>query len=262
MNVLCIGDVVGNCGCKALLKTLPKLKKEYNVDLCIVNGENSAEGNGILPGSAEAIFSAGADVVTGGNHTIHRREIYEILESNNAVLRPANYPAAVPGSGYCEYDLGRHRIAVINILGTVYLDSLESPFDTADRLIKKADDNGIKIKIIDFHAEATSEKRALGLYLDGRVSAIFGTHTHVQTADEQVLTGGTGYITDIGMTGAHDSVLGVEKDIIINRFRTHLPERFKNAYGEATLCGVLFNIDEKSGKTTAIQRIVLHGISV
>ncbi len=255
MNVLCIGDVVGDAGCRAILKKLPRLKDRLNVDLCIVNGENSAEGNGILPSSADSIFAAGADVITGGNHTLRRREIYDLLDGNDMLLRPQNYPETVPGKGYAVVDSGKCRAAVLNVCGTVYMDALDNPFLTFDRLIDRARNDGIKIIVADFHAEATSEKCAMGFYLDGRVSAVFGTHTHIQTADDRILQNGTGYITDIGMTGVNDSVLGVEKSIIIKRMRDKLPSRFKNAEGEAQLHGVLFNIDPTTGKTVSVSRI-------
>lgn len=255
MKVLAVGDVCGNLGCKALLKLLPAIKQKYQIDLTIVNGENSAEGNGILPQSAESIFAAGADVITGGNHTTRRQEIFEKLETDPFLLRPANLPPAIAGSGYTLVDKGRFKAAVINLLGVVYLENQACPFETLDTYIKKAQDDGAKIIIVDFHAEATSEKRALGFYADGRVSALFGTHTHVATADAQVLPNGTGYITDIGMTGPIQSVLGIDKNIIIAKMKDKLPQRFRVADGPCYLNACIFEIDEKTGKCISAKQI-------
>ena len=258
MKVLAIGDVYGKSGCEFLLKKLPTIKKEYQIDLVIANGEYSAEGNGILPGSAELLFSAGVDVITGGNHSLRRREIYPMLDENSFLLRPANYPNTVPGKGLTIVDLGYTSVAVINILGVVYLESMNCPFETADKLIEIVKKTGIKIIIVDFHAEATSEKRAMGFYLDGKVSCLFGTHTHIQTADEQILPNGTGYITDIGMTGVKNSVLGVDKDIIIKKLKDKMPMKFYNAIGDCELNGCIFDIDKNTGKTVSVKRICIN----
>lgn len=255
IQVLCVGDVVGDIGCRYLARRLPQLKKEYAVDLCIVNGENSAEGNGITPESAQTLFTYGADVVTTGNHVFRRREIYEALEQTPALLRPANYPSEAPGSGWYVVDKGRVRIAVANLLGTTYMEPLACPFETADALLARADKP--TVCIVDFHAEATSEKRALAAYLDGRVSLVFGTHTHVQTADEQILSGGTAFITDIGMTGPVDSVLGVCTEQAIRKMKDHMPVRFTTASGECRLCGVAVQIDERSGRAITVRRIAV-----
>ena len=257
MRVLAIGDVCGKLGTEYLLKKLSFIKSKYNIDVVLANGENSAEGNGILPNSAELLFSAGVDVITGGNHTIRRTEIYDMLDENEFLLRPANLPNSISGKGITYLDLGYTTIAVINLLGVVYMENMDCPFKTADNLIEKAKENGVKIIFVDFHAEATSEKRALGFYLDGRVSAVFGTHTHIQTADEQILPLGTGYITDIGMTGVKQSVLGVDKDIIIKKLKDKLPNKFKNAVGDVELNGCIFTVDKNTGKTTEIERIIL-----
>ena len=255
MNILFIGDVVGNNGCEALRRQLPNLKREKAIDLTIVNGENSAEGNGILPSSAEHIFSSGADVITGGNHTLRRKEIYESLDSNPFLLRPHNMPKTLFGKGICYVDLGYTTVAVINILGTVYMESMESPFFTADKLIEEAKENGAKIIVVDFHAEATSEKRAMGFYLDSRVTAVVGTHTHVQTNDNQILDGGTAYITDLGMTGPITSVLGIKPEIAISKMRDKLPVRFLNADGESSVCGLIVSVDNKTGKAISTELI-------
>ncbi len=253
MKVLCVGDVVGTVGCRHLEAVLPDIKRQYQVDVCIVNGENAADGNGITPRAADAIFAAGADVITGGNHTFRRPEFLDRLETDPMVLRPANYPASPSGSGVAVVDKGRYAVTVINLLGQVYMDAVDNPFFVADALLEKADNP--RICIVDFHAEATAEKKALGFYLDGRVSAVVGTHTHVQTADEQILPDGTGFITDIGMTGPKVSVLGIQPAQSITRIRNKMPTRFSTADGPCQMDAVLLTIDEATGKTTAIQRI-------
>ncbi len=257
MRLLAVGDVCGSAGCDYVLKVLPLLKKEKKIDAVILNGENSAEGNGITPESAKLLFAAGADIITGGNHSLRRKEIFDYLDSNPYILRPDNLPDEPSGSGYCFADFGSFSIAVINLSGTVYLERVNAnnPFKSVDALLERAKADGAKIIVVDFHAEATSEKRALGLYLDGKVSAVFGTHTHVQTADEEVFSGGTGYITDLGMTGPKNSVLGVKSEIIINRLRDNDMSKFEFADGECKLCGCIFDIDLKDGKCKSVERI-------
>lgn len=249
MKILTIGDVVSSQGCEYLRQQLPKLKRELGADIVIVNGENSAVGNGILPQSANHILDSGADIITLGNHSLKRREIYDYLDADNPVIRPANYHPSAPGKCYAIIDKGAYRVAVINLQGSVYMESIENPFNVIDKIIKEINDLGVKIIIVDFHAEATSEKRAMGFYLDGRISALFGTHTHVQTNDNQVLPKGTGYITDLGMTGPYYSVLGVSPEIVIEKLKTNLPVRFINPDGPCVLEGCLFEIDNKTGKT-------------
>lgn len=254
MNILAIGDIVGSIGCEFLRDKLPALKRLKGIDLVIANGENSADGNGITPASADFLFESGVDVITLGNHSFRRREIYDYLDSKENIIRPANYPAATtPGKGVCIYDMGRTRVAVINLMGLVFMESLLDPFDTLDEIIKAPDFP--KISILDFHAEATGEKRALGFYADGRISALFGTHTHVPTADEGILPAGTAYISDVGMTGVINSSLGVKAEIVIEKFRTKLPMRFENAEGECKMDCVLFNIDENTGLANTVERI-------
>ena len=259
MRILAIGDVCGSIGCEYVRKILPALKREKQIDMVIINGENSADGNGITPDSADYLLNLGADVLTGGDHSLRRVEVYDYLDQNDCVLRPHNLTEAQNGKGYCVVDFGKLQVAVINLSGKIYLDRLNAscPFAAADELIEKAKSDGAKIIAVDFHAEATSEKRALGLYLDGKVSAFFGTHTHVQTADSQILEKGTGYITDLGMTGPIDSVLGVKKDIIINRLKSNDMSKFELANGECMLNGCIFDIDEKTGKTEKIERIYI-----
>lgn len=257
MNILAIGDVFGKTGCEYLMKKLPQIKRDNKIDLVIANGENSAEGNGILPSSADMLFAAGVDVITGGNHTLRRKEIFSSLDENPFILRPANLPKSIPGKGLTFVDLGYTTVAVISLLGVIYMENMACPFETAEKLIDEAKEQGVKTIIVDIHAEATSEKRALGFYLDGKVSAVFGTHTHIQTADEQILPLGTGYITDIGMTGVKQSVLGVDKDIVISKMKDKLPLKFYAASGECELNGCIFEVDKANGKTLSVRRITI-----
>lgn len=247
MVIMAIGDVVSDAGCDSLRKNLTGLKKAFGADVTIVNGENSAVGNGMLPGSVEHLLDSGADLITGGNHSLRRREIYTYLDESHPLIRPANFYSSAPGRGSAVIDKGRVQIGVVNLMGTVYLDALENPFDCIDRELGLLKEAGCRILLVDFHAEATAEKRAMGFYLDGRVSALFGTHTHVQTADAQVLPNGTGYITDLGMTGPIQSVLGVDPQLAIEKMRTHLPVRFENAEGACATQGCVFEVNEKTG---------------
>ncbi|MEG1887666.1 MAG: TIGR00282 family metallophosphoesterase [Oscillospiraceae bacterium] len=255
MNILCIGDVCGHIGCEYLRRHLPKLKKENCIDLVVANGENSADGNGLLPNSAEHLFMSGVDIITGGNHIFKRREVYSLLDENEFILRPGNFPASANGRGIAYLDLGYLTVAVINLLGVVYMEPLECPFKTADMLIAEAKDHGARIIVVDFHAEATGEKKALGYYLDGRVSAVVGTHTHVQTADEQILPAGTAYITDIGMTGPINSVLGIIPQLAISKQVDKMPVRFALAEGECMMSGCIIEIDKTTGMAQSIKRI-------
>lgn len=250
MRSLCIGDVCSPYGVEKCLKTIPNLKRKYNCDVVIINGENSAIGNGIDPESASLLFSAGADVITGGNHTLRHQSFHTFLDENPFLLRPHNLPAKY-GSGYTLLDKGKYSVAVINLIGKIYLDNYkaENPFTVADELINQAKNDGAKIIVVDFHAEATSEKRALGFYLDGKVSAVFGTHTHVQTSDIQILPNKTGYITDVGMTGPKDSVLGIKKEIIISRLKDNTTDKFIFSESECIISGCVFEVDEKTGLT-------------
>lgn len=253
LKVLCIGDVVGSVGCRHLAAVLPPIKRQYAVDVCIVNGENAADGNGTTPAAAKAIFEAGADILTGGNHTYRRPEFIDYLDTAPNVLRPANFPGEPPGCGVAVVDRGRYALTVINLLGQAYMEAVDNPFYALDRLLEDA--GNPRFCVVDFHAEATAEKKALGFYADGRISALFGTHTHVQTADEQILPNGTGFITDIGMTGPTVSVLGIKPEQSIRRIRQKLPARFSTAEGVCRMDGVLFTLDDATGKATAVQRI-------
>lgn len=254
MNILFIGDVVGSIGCEFLRSRLPKLKREKEIGLVICNGENSADGNGLTPASAQYLFSSGVDIITLGNHGFRRREAYELIDTSESIIRPANYPMkTTPGKGICNLDMGRCTVSVINIMGGAFMETnLACPFETADEMISQAQG---KIIIVDFHAEATGEKRALGYYLDGKVTAVLGTHTHVQTADEMILPNKTAYITDVGMTGTVHSALGVKAECIIEKLRTQMPVRFELARGECRMDCVLIEADEKSGESRKIERL-------
>lgn len=257
MNILVLGDVVSEPGCDFLRKKLPGLKKLMDIDFTIANGENSSVGNGITPYSAQHLFTSGVDFITTGNHAFRRKEAYDLLDDTESIIRPYNYNPANPGRGYAIVDTGFHKIAVLNLMGTMYMENLENPFISSDRALKEIEKE-TNIILVDFHAEATSEKQALGHYLNGRVSAFFGTHTHVLTNDDRILDGGTGYITDIGMCGVIDSVIGVEKSIVINKFINAMPTRFDSAHGQCMINGCVFTIDEKSGKCTATQAVRLE----
>ena len=256
MKILAIGDVVGSIGCEFLREQLPKIKKTFEIDLVIANGENSADGNGITPFSAEHLFKSGVDVITTGNHAFRRKEIYKKFYEEPHLIRPANFPSKnTPGSGICSIDMIKSKVFVINIMGTIFMESIDCPFKTIDNILKKIDNNSIII--VDFHAEATSEKRALGYYLDGKISAFFGTHTHVPTADECIFSNGTGYITDVGMTGVINSALGVKFDLVIKKLKTKMPVRFENESGKCKLDCIIFDINENTKKTKYIKRLTV-----
>jgi metallophosphoesterase (TIGR00282 family) len=247
MNILCIGDIVGKPGRNFINTMLPKLIKEYSVDFVIANGENCAHGVGITRSTYEELVYAGVDVITLGNHTWAKKEVIEFIEEKTNLIRPANFPTNNPGRGYTIVEKSGKRIAVINLVGRVYMDSFDCPFRKVDEILEKLQDKA-DIIIVDFHAEATSEKLALGWYLDGKVTAVFGTHTHVQTSDERLLPQGTGYITDVGMTGPYDSILGVDKDIIIKKFVTLMPGKFEVAEDRAVFGALLLELEGNSLK--------------
>ncbi len=254
MKLLFIGDVVGNAGCQFVQNNLHRLKKEYEIDITVINGENSAQGNGITKYSSQQLFNAGADVITTGNHCFKRREALAIYE-NESIIRPANYPEGCTGRGVCRLDYGRVQVAIINLSGTTYLDPLDNPFTCIENILKDIDTPNI---FVDFHAEATAEKKAMGHFLTGKVTAVMGTHTHVQTSDEIILGGHTGYITDAGMTGPELSILGIEIEPALNRFRFRFPSRFAEAQSECFLNGVVVTFNEKNGKCTKIERIIIR----
>ena len=252
LKVLCVGDVVGEPGLERIRKSLRKLKRDTGADFVIVNGEN-ASNVGMTPYQGDTIFDAGADVITMGNHTFSRREIAPYMEENRYVLRPANLPPQQPGRGWEIYETKCGDVAVIDLIGRVGMDYLpDNPFLLMDKILKKID---TKIILVEIHAEATSEKLAMGYMLDGKVSAVWGTHTHVPTADAQILPNGTGYVTDLGMTGPSISVLGIEPKLSIDKFRGELYQRYQAASGPTKLNAVLFTIDGSSGKCTKVERV-------
>lgn len=260
MKILAVGDLIGSAGIRKLKSTLSKIKEEENIDFIIVNGENSAEGMGITEKNFHDILEEKVDVVTMGNHTWGKKEIFKFID-HPKLIRPANYPEGVVGKGYNIYTCKNKKIAVINLMGRVDINILtENPFLKAKEIIEKVKDK-VDIIMIDFHAEATAEKIALGYYLDGKVTAVYGTHTHVQTADETILEKGTGYITDIGMTGPKKSVIGMDVEASIKRFETTLPERYRIATGECIFNGVIFEIDDKTNKVVEIKRINIRNKS-
>lgn len=252
MNMLFIGDVVGKNGCEFLRNNLSKIKESHSIDITIVNGENSAQGNGIHNMSYKALISAGADVITTGNHAFRRHDSINLFNDKYNLLRPANYPEGCVGTGIQTFDCGRFSYCVINLMGTTFMDTLDNPFTTMDNLLKTVETPNI---FVDFHAEATAEKKAMGYYLSGKVTAVLGTHTHVPTADETIIDKHTAYITDVGMVGAESSILGVKIKPAIDRFRFHMPVQFTEAESPCMLCGVIVSFDEKTGRAKNIQRI-------
>lgn len=262
MHILFIGDIFGRPGRTIVKERLSGLVKDNAIDLIIANGENAAAGFGITPSLTEELFDLGIDVITTGNHIWDKREIIEYFESadGNAhsparrLLRPANYPPGMPGWGLYQGIKKDVPYAVLNLQGRVFMASNDDPFRTADHLLKNLE---AKVVLVDIHAEATSEKISMGWYLDGRVTVVVGTHTHVPTADERVLPGGTAYITDVGMTGPYDSVIGVKKELIVERFLTNMPMRFEPASGDARLSAVVVDCDEATGKARSIRRLML-----
>jgi 2',3'-cyclic-nucleotide 2'-phosphodiesterase len=255
MNILFIGDIFAAAGRNMVTEHLGPLVAEHNADLVIANGENSAGGFGITPLIAEDLFSLGIHVLTGGNHSFDKKEIYDYHERQPRLLRPANYPGALPGKGvYTDKTKAGVPYAVINLQGRAHMTSIDCPFQAADRILAELD-AAIKIRFVDFHAELTSEKVAMGWHLDGRATAMIGTHTHVPTADSRILPRGLAYQTDAGMTGPYDSVIGVEKETIIRRFLTGLPSRMEAARGGAELHGVVVTADPETGKASGIRRL-------
>lgn len=254
MRILFIGDIFGKPGRQALRVLLPGLKQELGVDLVVGNAENAAAGAGLTPDVVEELFHAGLDVLTGGNHTWDKKEGLPVIEADHRVLRPANYPLGVPGRGVGVFDTPAGRVAVVNLIGRVFLANVDCPFTAADHILESL--AGVaSVILVDFHAEATSEKIAMGWYLDGRASLLVGTHTHVQTADETILPRGTAYLTDAGMTGPHDSVIGTRKELALEKLRMQLPVRFHPADGDARLHGVWVRCDETTGRALEIKRI-------
>ncbi len=254
MNILMVGDVYGESGRAAIAKLLPRLRREHAIDFCVVNVENAAGGFGVTAPIARQILEAGADVMTSGNHIWDKKEIVEYIVKENLLLRPANFPAGTPGAGHVTIKCGPHKIAVVNLMGRVFMLPIDCPFRKADELVPELRKDAAII-LVDMHCEATSESLAMGWYLAGRVSAVVGTHRHVQTADERILPGGTAYITDLGLTGPTDGVIGVDRDQIIQRFLQQMPIRFETAKGPAALQGVVIVVDPDTGRASSIRRL-------
>ncbi|GAB4072637.1 TIGR00282 family metallophosphoesterase [Barrientosiimonas marina] len=258
MKLLFVGDVTGSPGREMVQQYLPKLKEVYHPNITVINGENAAAGKGITEKIYKQLLEAGAQAITMGNHTWDKKEIFEFIDDAKNLVRPANFPEGTPGKGMTFVNLNGTEVAIINAQGRTFLSALDDPFRKMDELISEAKKR-TNIIFVDFHAEATSEKQAMAWYLDGKVTAIAGTHTHVQTADERVLPNGTAYITDVGMTGPYDSIIGMEKEAVMKTFLTGLPGRFEvDKKGRAQLNGLLITINEKTGKATAAERIMIN----
>ncbi len=255
MRILLIGDIVGSPGREAVKKIVPRLRKDRDIDFIIANAENVAGGSGLTPETVDELLQNKIDVITSGDHVWKKKEVYARLSKDNRILRPANYPQTSPGSGMTVISLENgKKVAVINLLGRVFMKPVDCPFTAAEKEIEKIN-RVTKIILVDMHAEATSEKIAMGIFLDGRVSVVFGTHTHVQTADEKIFSQGTGYITDLGMTGPQDSVIGRRSDAIVEHFLTLLPKKFEIADKDVELQGAIVKIDDESGKCLLIERV-------
>jgi hypothetical protein len=253
-RLLFLGDIVGEPGRRALLDLLPILRERHSPDLVVANGENAAGGLGITQRIATGLLDAGVDVITTGNHVFRHREVYSFLDSSDRIVRPANYLESNPGRGYTVIERGGTRWAVVNLSGTVYLDAARSPFHEADRILNRLEGRA-DLVVVDFHAEVTSEKVAMGWHLDGRVLAVIGTHTHVPTADARVLPGGTAFMSDVGMTGARDSVIGVKKEQALERFLTQLPVKFETADQDVWVMGCL--VESSDGLAHSIEPVMV-----
>jgi hypothetical protein len=257
MNILFVGDVVGAPGREMVKTYLPKLKRHFRPHLTVVNGENSAGGRGITEEIYKQLLEAGANVITLGNHAWDNKNIFDFIDQAKYIVRPANFPKA-PGTGIAYVRINEYEAAIINLQGRTFMPPIECPFQTAEELVAEAKTR-TDIIFVDFHAEATSEKQAMGWFLDGKVTAVIGTHTHVQTADNRILPNGTAYLSDVGMTGPYDGILGMEKEPVINRFLTALPNRFEvQKSGRKQLSACFIKIDKKTGKANAIERILIN----
>ena len=257
LRILMVGDVIGRPGRAAFAKYTPRLRQEKKADLVVVNGENSADGRGVTKKTLDELLLGGADVVTGGNHIWDKKETAQFIDDEPYLLRPANYPTGVPGKGACVYPLRGKNVGVMNLSGRAFLPALDCPFQRAEDLLRELSGE-CDVLLLDFHAESTSEKMAMGWYLDGRVTAVAGTHTHVQTADERILPGGTAFISDLGMVGPWNSVIGFTKEPVLAKTTTGMPARFEVADGPAVYSAVLLAVDDGTGKATAIERIQIR----
>jgi 2',3'-cyclic-nucleotide 2'-phosphodiesterase len=256
MKLLMIGDVVGKPGRAALLDRLQDLQEQHAIDFTVMNAENVAGGFSITPAIAELLLSSGVDVMTSGNHIFDKHEVIDYIQKQPRLLRPANYPPQTPGAGLWTGEVKGARVAVMNFLGRIFMQPADDPFRIANEILATLSDD-VKVRIVDMHAEATSEKMAMGWFLDGRVSAVLGTHTHVQTADERILHQGTAYLTDLGMTGSYGGVIGMKKGDIINRFMSPIHRKPDHSRSEVRICGAVVDIDEETGQARSIERINL-----
>ncbi|MBQ9940732.1 MAG: YmdB family metallophosphoesterase [Clostridia bacterium] len=254
INILCVGDVIGENGGNFVKNNLWKIRSENKADYAIINCENCGRKNSIDPNGAKLLLSSGADLLTSGNHIWRVNDMRNFTENSRDIIRPANYPAGTPGMGYVIKNINGYKFLIMNIMGQTYMDPLRCPFDTADKILEH-EKGKYDFAICDFHGEATSEKMAFAHYFDGRINIVFGTHTHVPTADLQVLPGGTGYISDLGMTGPNDSILGIKKEIIVARFITRMPQRFEVSDNPCSLNGALFSIDTDKRKVVSVRAI-------
>ena len=252
-----VGDVIGRPGRAAFAKYTPKLRREQKIDLVVVNGENSADGKGVTRKTLDELTLGGADVVTSGNHIWDKKDVLGFIDDEPYLLRPANYPTGVPGKGACVYPLRGKNIGVMNLSGRAFLPALDCPFQRAEELLRELSREA-DVLLLDFHAESTSEKMAMGWYLDGRVAAVVGTHTHVQTADERILPGGTAFISDLGMVGPWNSVIGFTKEPVLAKTTTGMPARFEVADGPAVYSAAVVTIDDRTGKASAIERVQIR----
>ncbi|AXF57839.1 TIGR00282 family metallophosphoesterase [Salicibibacter kimchii] len=257
MRLLFVGDVVGRPGRNMLEARLPKLRQKYKPQVTIVNGENAASGKGITEKIYKNILGFGAQVVTLGNHTWARNEIFSFINDETNIIRPLNYPPGAPGRGQTSLNVNGLELVVINAMGRTFMEAIDCPFQALDKAVEEAKKR-TPFVFVDFHGEATSEKQAMGWFLDGRASAVIGTHTHVQTADERILPGGTAFLTDVGMTGPYDGILGVDRDVVLKKFQTSLPAKFEVAKGRSQLNAAFMEFDDKTGKARKIERILIN----
>jgi metallophosphoesterase (TIGR00282 family) len=260
MNILMIADVVARPGRRAVLDRIADIRKKYKIDIATMNAENVAGGFSITPAIADELFESGIDLMTSGNHIFDKHEIIPYIQKNPRLLRPANYPPNTPGKGLFVGEINGYQIAVLNLLGRVFMPPVDDPFRVADECVKAIPDD-VKIRLVDMHCEATSEKYAMGWFLNGKVSAVVGSHTHVQTADERILDGGTAYITDVGMTGSYSGVIGMEKQDVIERFMKFPAKRAAHSKEDVWICAVVIEIDEETGRAVKIERLRLEHFS-
>lgn len=261
MNILLVGDICGKPGRVAAKRCIPSLRKEYAADLVVANGENAAGGNGLTKAVLDELYGFGVDVVTTGNHIWDKKEIFQFIDREERLVRPANYPPGAPGRGYVIVEAAGRRVAVVNLSGSTFMPPIDCPFRKMDEILTQVAPQ-CDVILLDFHAETTSEKMAMGWYLDGKATCVVGTHTHIQTADERILPGGTAYISDLGMVGPWNSVLGVKRELVLKKFLSAMPVRFELADGPSVFCGVVLTLDAKTGRAQRIRRVQLRDTEI